>query len=109
MKYEMSGCDLENFCPDPSTVSVCQSLWHAFIHDFPMALLLFLSLFPPFQKVSELSVIIDSAFLFDVPGFAAPFLEYLQQDSSAAYGSYCAEVGTAVCWGLSCGALIHSA
>ena len=38
-------------------------------------------------------MIIDSAFLFDVPGFAAPFLEYLQQeDPSAAYSSYCSEV-----------------
>lgn len=46
---------------------------------------------PP-AKVAELSVIIDSAFAFDLPGFASPFLEYLQQEPSAAYSAYCSEV-----------------
>eukprot|EP00752_Nemacystus_decipiens_P017729 g15897.t1 len=44
-----------------------------------------------FDQVAELSVIIDSAFRFDVTGFAAPFLEYLQRYPSAAYSSYCSE------------------
>lgn len=47
---------------------------------------------PPSLKVSELSVIIDSAFLYDAPGYMAPFLDYLQEDPSAAYSSHCSEV-----------------
>ncbi|CAM9309659.1 unnamed protein product, partial [Ectocarpus sp. 12 AP-2014] len=44
-----------------------------------------------FDQVVELSVIIDSAFLFDVHGYMMPFLEYLQANPSAAYASHCAE------------------
>ncbi|CAM9593982.1 unnamed protein product, partial [Scytosiphon promiscuus] len=44
-----------------------------------------------FDQVAELSVIIDSAFLFDFPGYLTPFLEYLQGDTSAAYSSHCSE------------------
>lgn len=48
---------------------------------------------PP-SKVAELSVVVDSAFLFDVPGYLTPFLEYLQKNPSAAYGDHCSEVRT---------------
>ncbi|CAM9612922.1 unnamed protein product, partial [Pylaiella littoralis] len=41
--------------------------------------------------VAELSVIVDSAFLFDVHGYMVPFLGYLQSDPSAAYSSHCSE------------------
>ncbi|CBJ30870.1 conserved unknown protein [Ectocarpus siliculosus] len=44
-----------------------------------------------FDQVVELSVIIDSAFLFDIHGYMMPFLEYLQANPSAAYSSHCAE------------------
>ncbi|CAM9464572.1 unnamed protein product [Ectocarpus fasciculatus] len=44
-----------------------------------------------FDQVVELSVIIDSAFLFDIHGYMMPFLQYLQENPSAAYSSHCAE------------------
>ena len=47
----------------------------------------------PVKKVAELSLVLDSAFFFDVHGTLSLALEYMQQHPSAAYDStYCSEV-----------------
>eukprot|EP00752_Nemacystus_decipiens_P017717 g15885.t1 len=48
-------------------------------------------LFDSFEQVTELSVILDSSFFFDVRGTLAPLLEYAQEDPSRAYTPTCAE------------------
>lgn len=53
------------------------------------------SITPPCPRdlqVTELSVILDSSFFFDVQGTLAFLLEYAQEDPSRAYSPTCAEV-----------------
>lgn len=44
------------------------------------------------RQVTELSVILDSSFFFDVQGSLAPLLQYAKEDPSRAYSPTCAEV-----------------
>lgn len=44
------------------------------------------------HNVNELSVILDSAFFFDIEGYLVPLLEYIQEDPSDAYSPQCAVV-----------------
>eukprot|EP00903_Cladosiphon_okamuranus_P012833 g11992.t1 len=44
-----------------------------------------------FDQVSELSLLLDSAFFVDVHGTLNHALEYMQQNPSAAYSAYCSE------------------
>lgn len=48
--------------------------------------------FPDHPQVTELSVVLDCSFFFDVQGTLAPVLDYVQQDPSGAYSPTCAEV-----------------
>lgn len=43
-------------------------------------------------QVTELNVILDSSFVFDVQGYLTPILDYTQQDPSLAYSPTCSEV-----------------
>lgn len=46
----------------------------------------------PLLQVSELSVVLDSSFFFDVQGYLAPMLDYMGQNPDVAYSSVCREV-----------------
>eukprot|EP00752_Nemacystus_decipiens_P013076 g11565.t1 len=60
-----------------------------------------------FAQVTELSLVLDSSFLFDVNGTLAVGLDYLRENPSAAYSSHCSEefVGGPCC--LQFGCMIH--
>lgn len=61
-------------------------------HRTKLTSLSFLLFTPPPVEVSELSVVLDSSFLFDVEGTLVDSLEYVTNNPGAAYSTQCSEV-----------------